>query len=168
MKNLYFVTGNHIKVEIREEGSDIIKIAADKARAGYSRIKRPVISDDSAFIIPSLNNYPGARVKRELEHKGLEHFKELANDNEGKLDGYFSMAVTYFDGKDEPKSFVSEVHGYLISEERGNRKTKSELGKIFVLEGHTKTLAEMTKEEADKHATSDRWERLRNHLLERY
>ncbi len=184
---LYFVTGNKGKVrsaqmslediplkqlelEINEDGNSVERIAAHKARVGYATIRRPVIADDSGFVIPSLGGWPGARVGRELEENGFDYFKNLARDAGGKLDCYWEMSLAYSFGLWGPKLFSSRSSGHLISEERvregkQNSFVKSPLAKIFVVEGQDKTVAEMTREEYVEHAKTDRWDRFKEVYL---
>ena len=78
------------------------------------------------------------------------------------------MTVSYMDETlDKPKLFTSCVKGKLIGEARGDPKNpnlKSQLGLAFIVEGQTKTIAEMTTEEYDKYARSDRWGELAEFL----
>ncbi|PIN80477.1 hypothetical protein COV11_03910 [Candidatus Woesearchaeota archaeon CG10_big_fil_rev_8_21_14_0_10_30_7] len=155
------------KLDIKEELNSIEKIAIHKAKVAYSTLCRPVIVDDSGFEIPKLNNYPGHHVGRELKEKGLEHFLNLAKQH-GPLESSWPMTVAYFDETlKKPLLFTSRVEGTLISESRGNPKSsnlKSQLGLAFIIKGQNKTLAEMTPEEYNKYARSDRWGKLAEYL----
>ncbi|MEK6857884.1 MAG: non-canonical purine NTP pyrophosphatase, partial [Nanoarchaeota archaeon] len=155
------------ELDIKEEQNSVEKIASHKARVAYSVLCKPVICDDSGFVIEKLNGYPGHHVGRELKSKGLEYFLELARQH-GPLDSYWPMTVSYMDETlDKPKLFTSCVKGKLIGEARGDPKNpnlKSQLGLAFIVEGQTKTIAEMTTEEYDKYARSDRWGELAEFL----
>jgi non-canonical purine NTP pyrophosphatase (RdgB/HAM1 family) len=188
-KGVYFVTTNAGKVnsarrslgelvslgqvglDISEEQKTIEEIAAHKAKVAHAVLCRPVICDDSGFVIPSMDGYPGARVGRELKNPemGIEGFTRLARD--APLDAHFVMAVTYFDELlDKPKTFVSKVEGQLIGEQRGDLNKpfiKSPLAAAFVIAGQTKTIAEMSEEEYKAHATTDRWRELARFLEKR-
>ena len=186
-KDLYFVTSNLGKVnsaqrslgdyvtlsqvvlDISEEQETIEEIVTHKAKVAYSVLCRPVICDDSGFVITSMNGYPGTRVGRELKRLGINKFIEVAKD--GPLDAYWIMAVTYFDESlKEPKTFISKVEGQLIGEIRGDLDkpfVKSLIAGSFVVKGQTKTIAEMTEEEYKKFATTDRWRALAEFLKNR-
>ncbi|MEK6905623.1 MAG: non-canonical purine NTP pyrophosphatase [Nanoarchaeota archaeon] len=183
--NLYFATTNSGKVQsalrslgdefkmvqidnlaIAEEQQNVQEIAAHKARVSYAVLCKPVIVDDSGFVIPSQQGYPGIRVGRELKEKGLEHFLQIArNDARGYVDAYWEMAVGYFDDTlAKPQLFTSKVEGKLIGEQRGEKKDfiKSPLAYAFVVKDfpEEKTIAEMNEEEYKKYATTDRWKAL--------
>ncbi len=185
-QDLYFVTSNSGKVnsakrslgndinlgqvvlDIFEDLDTIEKIAEHKTRVAYSVLCRPVICDDSGFVIVSMNGYPGTRVGRELKNPqmGIDGFTRLAKD--GPLDAYFVMAVTYFDETlEQPKTFISKVDGQLIGETRGDLGKpfiKSPLASAFVITGQTKTIAEMSEEEYNRYASTDRWKALADFL----
>jgi non-canonical purine NTP pyrophosphatase (RdgB/HAM1 family) len=182
--DIYFITGNQGKVfsaqrslgsqnkiakmglKIDENLRTIDAIAIKKARIGYAVLCRPVIADDSGFLIPSIGGWPGSRVDRELKDKGIDYFTNLAK--KGPINAYFSMALTYLDEnlKHWPVKFVSDVKGSLINEIRGDLSqsfVKSPLAGCFIIEGQTRTIAEMTESEYKNHAT-DRWEKLKSFL----
>lgn len=184
--DVYFVTGNpgklvspraafggllsleHIKLDIDEEQEDVREIAAHKARVACQVIQRPVLCDDSGLVIPSLGGYPGSRVGRELHDKGLEHFLALAAEQ--PLPAYWVQAAGYMDpGLRLPRLFISEVHGTLIGEKRGEKREyfKSDLFYSFVLEGETRTLAEMPQDEFMSRATTRRWDDIVLYVAER-
>lgn len=83
MKELIYVTGNKDKFQ---EGETILKkygvkcvqqklelmelqetdgeiIALDKARQAYRSLKNPILVNDAIWMIPALNNFPGAFMK---------------------------------------------------------------------------------------------------------
>lgn len=176
--DIYFVSGNPGKIssakigvgdelmlcgvalDISEEQEDVRSIALYKAKVASAVLGRPILCDDSGFEIEALNGYPGSRVGRELESKGIEHFLGLA-----PAKARFIQVLAYFEPNlAEPKLFTSFAPGELIAEQRGDRAkpfAKSELATCFVLEGQSQTIAEMTESEYRANATSNRWEELR-------
>lgn len=186
-KDMYFVTSNvgkvnslrvalgnefsvdKITLDIKEELDDVEKIAAHKAKVAYAVLCRPVICDDSGFVIPSLDGYPGHHAGRELQEKGIEHFLALAKK---PLDAYFIMTLSYMDeALERPKLFTSKVEGKLIGEQRGDATKphiKSLYGAAFVINGQDKTIAEMTEDEYKKYASSDRWKAVGEFLRDRF
>lgn len=192
--DLYFATTNEGKVKsaqlslgnkfliiqiknlaISEEQQSTQQIADHKARVSYAVLCKSVIVDDSGFVIPSQNGYPGIHVGRELkdQSKGLEHFLQIArNDPRGYVEAYWDMTVGYFDDTiKKPRLFTSKIGGRLIGEARGEKKEfiKSDLAYAFIVDGFSKnkTIAEMNEEEYKQYATTDRWRELAQFLEER-
>lgn len=179
-RDVYFVTSNKGKVasaqrslgdlinlgqitlDISEEQDSVEAVALHKAKVAHAVLCRPVLCDDSGFVIHSLSGYPGNKVGRELQTRGIEHFTALARDQ--PLDASFVMSLAYLDiSLKKPQLFTSTVDGNLISEVRGDLNKpfiKSPLAGCFILHGQTKTIAEMTEAEYKQHATTDRWKAL--------
>lgn len=155
-----------VALDITEEQNSVEKIAIHKAQVARVVLCRPVLCDDSAFVIPSHNNYPRIHVGRELKRIGVQGFLKLA-----PAPAYFEMTLAYHDASlPEPELFTSIIEGTLIPELRGNinhPRAKSPLHGCFIPQGHHKTLAEMTDEEYKTHAATDRWERLKEFLTNR-
>ena len=184
--DIWFVTGNQgkahgaqialgnryrigqVALDIDEDRQDVERIAKHKARVAYSALCRPVIVDDSGFCIPSLDNWPGHHVKRELKAKGLDYFRILANHGHDRA--YWIETVAYLDGTMRaPELFTTHVPGRLIWDVRGDPgapHVKSKLGLIFIKDGCDKTVAEWSHEEHLANQ-ADRWERLRGYLSSR-
>ncbi len=184
---LYFVTSNRGKVisaqialgnlvslvqkelDIDEEQKSVEEVAIHKARVAYAVFCRPVICDDSGFVIPEKNGYPGIRVGRELKEKGLDYFVMMAKEK--PLDAYWIQVLSYFDDAlSEPKLFTSKVEGQLIGEARGDQTKpflKSKLVSAFIIKGMSKTIAELTEEEYKKAASSSRWQAFSTFLKQR-
>lgn len=181
--DIYFVTSNdakfasaklkapkelnitQLRADIPEPFDNIETIAIHKAYTAYAITCSPVVCDDSGFFIPSENNYPGHLVGRELKEHGIKHFHEIAKKHGGSVSAYFQMVVAYFDGTTpKPILYKSTKKGTLIDELRGdlNNKpyVKSAIFGSFILDGQTKTLAEMDKKSFITHASSDRWNKL--------
>jgi inosine/xanthosine triphosphate pyrophosphatase family protein len=160
-----------VTLDINEDLDDVEKIAKHKAQVAYSVLCKPVICDDSGFEIPHENGWPGHHVKRELEARGLEHFREIARRNGGAVDAAFIMTLSYMDERlAAPQLFTSRVWGTLVDEPRGHVHkpfVKSELALCFIPEGSAKTIAEMTEDEYRLHATTGRWKELAGFLRSR-
>jgi XTP/dITP diphosphohydrolase len=171
MKSVYFATGNkgkyeswkktlkqygiclvheHFKFDKELDSTDLTEIASDKAIKAYYKIKKPVISVDSGFYIKSLNGHPGSKVNPFLKKYKLEEILSLVEGN----DRYcrFEQCIAYFSaGMNMPKVFKSYTEGVFSEKPRGSTRGKkylwSKLSKIFIPNGESKTLAEMSKEE---------------------
>jgi XTP/dITP diphosphohydrolase len=180
---LLFVTGNNGKfrsgqlaldglvtlvqatLDTPETGVSVHAVAREKALAAYKYFQKPVLVDDSGFEIEALGGWPGARVKRELEARGLLYFLDLAKPR--PLRCAWHQVLAYMDGaRNEPEYFLSVVPGVLISEARGEMHPwiKSELQLAFIGDGRTKTSAEFTEEEYRSTASTNRWQALADFL----
>lgn len=146
--NLENVHIKKLKGDFEEDHSlHVSQIAKQKAREAYNEHQLPVLCLDAGFYIPSLNNYPGAHVK-DLMSKGNEWlFEQLQNKDRSC---YWQHAIAYMDDKlKEPIVFCDKEPGMIASEERGRNRewVWSSIAKVFIPNGHDKTLCEMSKEE---------------------
>ncbi len=174
MKKVYFATGNrgkyeslskelkkyeikliHKSMKFEEEldSKHVEEIALDKVLRAYQIVKKPVITVDAGLFIPSLDGYPGTKVNKALKEDGIDGILERLK-NKGRF-CTFKQCLAYVDSAtSHPTVFTSLTWGYLAEEKKGFMEDKpylwSELGLIFIPEGETKTLAEMTKEEYEK------------------
>ena len=184
-----FVSGidmlNNLKINvgqfdfgISEDGFDVELIATHKAQVAYSVLCRPVLCEDSGFVIPDKDGWPGARVKRELGENGinLNKFNDIAKKFGGEVYSYWFMCLGYCDSMlDVPKLFSSKIEGYLIDKVLGDRTldhVKSDISLSFIPQvlrdaGLEKTIAEMSSEEYKKYLTTNRWSELENYFKER-
>jgi len=92
--------------------------------------------------------WPGAKVHRELEEKGLEYFVRKVAEYDRRC--RFRDVLAFMQpGMRQPKTFTGDTLGSIADEIRGYRQEGhwSELWKIFIPEGERLTLAEMTCEE---------------------
>ena len=118
----------------------------------YNIVHGPCFVEDSGFYIegyPGKKDYPGTLVKRSGISTNIEELLEVMKDVENR-NCYFASCVTYYDGV-EYKQFLSYSKGILSKEKKGilPEKARSRLWEVFIPEGFTKTLAEMTNEERE-------------------
>lgn len=142
----------HYNYDIVEPNvNDIEYIAKYKVQEAYKKVRKPCISLDAGFFIPSYPgcpNFPGAFPRRELLEKiGIEGLLENMKDVKNR-ECYFKECLAYFDGKNL-KLFYGLAHGTLSTEIRGGNSNKqwSQLWSVFIPDNNTKTMAEMTDEE---------------------
>jgi XTP/dITP diphosphohydrolase len=180
---LLFVTGNNGKfrsaqlalddvvtlvqarLDTPETAESVRDVARQKALAAYEHFQKPVLVDDSGFEIEALGGWPGARVKRELEARGLQYFLDLAKDCPQRAS--WQQVLAYMDdARKEPVYFTSRVHGVLIGEARGEMRPwiKSELGRAFIIEYLGQTIAELSETYYRQWTVSDRWTQLAKFL----
>lgn len=136
----------HYELEMPEPRSDDLQeIAREKVLYAYSHIKKPCIAVDSGFFIPSLNGFPKAFVNFALDTIGAEGILKLVEDK--PRDCEFKNCLAYIDDTlKEPLYFESVVPGKIVDRPIGEKKDYfwSKLFYIFMPEGYSKTLAEMS------------------------
>ena len=174
MKEIVFVTHNKGKAksaekyfkglkistyeyELSEPRSDSIKeIATAKVKEAYQVVKKPCIALDSGFFIEELNGFPKAFVNFTLDTIGIDGILESMKNKSNKK-CQFKECLAYYDGE-TIKYFYGESKGSLSSEKQGlDRQEKwSDLWYIFIPNGLTKTLAQMTPEERENRKKIDK------------
>lgn len=174
MKEIVFVTHNKGKAksaekyfkglkistyeyELSEPRSDSIKeIATAKVKEAYQVVKKPCIALDSGFFIEELNGFPKAFVNFTLDTIGIDGILELMKNKSNKK-CQFKECLAYYDGE-TIKYFYGESKGSLSSEKQGlDRQEKwSDLWYIFIPNGLTKTLAQMTPKERENRKKIDK------------
>jgi len=115
MSNVVFVTGNankakyfsqlvgldieHQPVDVPEiQSLDLPEIVEYKARVAYEKLKKPVIIEDTRFVIERLGKLPGPFIKWFEKELGLEQICRLV-DEDGDRAAVAGAAFAYFDGQ---------------------------------------------------------------------
>lgn len=137
------------KLNLPEPRSDNLKlIAKQKVSQAFNKLKKPVLANDAGFYIQSLQGFPKAFVNFTLETIGIQGLLTLTKDKPKQCE--FRQVLAYKDQTlKQPLYFESTARGTLPNRPRGKTKKQqwSDLFKIFIPEGETKTLAEMSEEE---------------------
>ncbi len=122
---------------------DLEAIIMAKAKSAYEVIKSPVVVEDIAVSIDSLNGLPGPFIKFFVKQLGNDCLVRLAG-REGEPTTVTCM-VAYYDGKN---SIIAEgvVNGVAVKP-RGPNGFGFDFG--FMPNGSKKTYAEMTADEKD-------------------
>lgn len=177
MEEIYFATRNRGKftyynekfqkyglrlsqaeLDLPEPRSDDLRvIAREKVLYAYDRLRKPCLALDAGFFITSLNGFPRAFVNFTLETIGIEGILRLAEGKPRHCE--FRNCIAYMDGSiDQPVLFESGIRGTLSEAKRGQLSAIdwSELSLIFIPEGASKTLGEMTIDERSN-LLSQRW-----------
>jgi XTP/dITP diphosphohydrolase len=171
MKTLRFVTTNTGKIEslrihINKKKYNIVPYSLDlpeiqansaeevvyeKAKAAYSLVKKPLLVHDSSFHISALNNFPGIYIKYINQTLGLEGILKLLKGISDRS-CYFEGSLAYVD-KTGIKVFVRKSEKGIITKKvhkKNHPKAWSDLWKVYIPAGYTKTLSEFTDEELGK------------------
>ncbi|OGI25150.1 MAG: hypothetical protein A3J76_03015 [Candidatus Moranbacteria bacterium RBG_13_45_13] len=128
--------------------SDVREIALEKIAYAFRNLRKPVVVLDAGFYIHSLNGFPRAYVNFVLETIGLEGILTLAVGKSRECE--FRQCLVFKDeSMNEPVCFQSCIRGTLATESRGQIQAHhwSPLSLIFMPEGQSKTLAEMSRDE---------------------
>ncbi len=164
MKKIVYVTGNQLKVDYLKsiinsnqfevvakkmdcpeiQSDSILEVAAFSAKWACNELKTDVLKNDSGLVIPALNGFPSAYSKYVEQTLGAEGILKLMEGKENR-EAYYLDAFAYCEVGKEPKVFVSKSHGYIATEKSGS--FGNEYDTIFVPQGKTKTMANMTYEE---------------------
>ncbi|OGZ07523.1 MAG: hypothetical protein A3D65_06055 [Candidatus Lloydbacteria bacterium RIFCSPHIGHO2_02_FULL_50_13] len=140
----------HVSMELPEpQVSDLRVITEHKAVAAYREVKAPLIVQDSRFFLEAWRGFPGPFVKFTLDTLGIDGYLALVSGRSHKCE--FSECLAFTDGTGLT-FFESTIPGSLAYERKGVKHPDawSELWEIFIPEGWTKTIAEMTLEERAK------------------
>ena len=163
MENITLITGNPNKLrELQEMGLVGVKfhtksldlheiqsldqheIINDKLERAYKQLKSPVIVEDVSAELESLNGLPGPFIKffeQQLGHDALYKLAKVENEQV-----VIRCLAGYYDGN--RKLFGEGIlHGTIVAP-RG--KNGFGFDSVIVLDGETRTMAEMSPEEKNK------------------
>ena len=144
--------------EVDEVGLTFEENALLKARAGFQHSGMPTLADDSGLAIDALGGRPGiysARYsgdgeKATREKANIEKvLRELAGVADGARTARFVTVTAFVDSAKTDEAIVErgELLGSIIREPRGERGFGYD--PIFVPDGSSHTLAELSAEEKD-------------------
>lgn len=145
--SLFNIGLEHVHLAMPEARTDdLAEIAKDKVIFAFNHIKKPCIANDSGFYLHAWNGFPRAFVNFELATLGNRGILKLIVGEDRSC--HFKSCFAFYDGK-EVRIFESETHGIIAEKERGVMKANSwsKHYLIFIPDGKSKTLAEMTDEE---------------------
>ncbi len=129
-------------------GRDVGEIAKYKIMDASKVINDHLIAEDSGFYIESLKGFPGPFVKPFLETIGLSEILTLIKNKKNRKATLRSAVCYYNPVSRKTKIFMHDLNGILALKPRGfNTRGWSEMTKLFIPDGFTKTLAEMSDDE---------------------
>lgn len=128
---------------LEPQGLDVREVVTTKAKDAYERTGKAVLVEDTGLAIVAWNGLPGALIKWFMETVGNEGILRMLTAETNRR-ATATTAVGFYDGT-TMHLFVGELSGTVPHEQKG----ESSFGwdPIFVPNGHTKSFAEMTKEE---------------------
>lgn len=167
MKTLVFVTQNknkladaqkllpeyaveHIDFDVPEiQSLDPKEIIRHKLEYAYEKIKKPCFVMDASLGLDCLNGFPGPFIKWWFDKTVGEEKTCAIATLFGERGLIWTNALGYFDGSDT--HYLEEaIRGMLPDNPRGTSGFHWDT--IFIPEGETRTLAEMTFEEKQSYA----------------
>lgn len=132
------------------------EVALRGARMIYSKIKRPIVTEETFLEVKSLNNFPGIKTIPFVKNKGRKALLAMMAGEENRKAVMKSSSV-FINEKGEEQTFTHKIKGRIAEEERwikGPLWVSPEekdwggwFNAIFIPEGSKKTLAEMTSED---------------------
>lgn len=135
----------HVPLEIPEYRNDEIgPIASEKARYAYEVLERPLIVDDTGFMVDALSGFPGpyaAYVYRTLGNGGILRLLEGTADRRA----HFVTVIAYADA-DGIRLFEGCLEGSITTAPRGDEG----FGYDPIFEIGDLTLAQMSLEEKNR------------------
>lgn len=140
----------HRSLELIEPQSlDLAEIVKYKAQNAFEQIHTPVLVEDVSLVFRAMGKLPGPFIKfflQELHNEGLCRLADQFSDRSAIA----SVMYGFHDGK-KIHTFDGSISGTIANNPIG---VSAGWDPVFVPEGHTKTWAEMDREEFD--ATSMR------------
>jgi len=102
-------------VEIQDDDGEVI--AADKARQAFKACSSPVVVNDTTWIIPGLNGWPGPYMKQMNTWLTPEDFVRLTANLEDRR--IIQRSILAYKDADQEKIFSVDMEGILLKEPRG-------------------------------------------------
>jgi XTP/dITP diphosphohydrolase len=133
-------------LKIPEPRGSLEEIAIQKAKYAFRILKKPLITMDAGFFIPSLGGFPMMFTNFVLDTIGIDGILKLVDGKNRNCE--FREVLCYYDNI-RLKLFKRIVKGKIAKAPRGKVKPYhwSKLFLIFIPEGETKTIAQMSKQE---------------------
>lgn len=144
------ISVTQIKLDLIEPQADTCKeISEIKAKQAFEQINRPVLVDDSAFHIPSLNGFPGPYVKYILKTLGGRGILKISKGISNRY-AYFESSLTFISARNKHHTIHGTTEEVLLSNEYvevKNPEAWSELWNITMPYGSSKVYAELSTNE---------------------
>lgn len=140
----------HVKAEVIEPQEIDLKESIKQKLIQASKVvlenkNRFLMVSDDGFYIESLNNFPGALLKPVMG--GLTPVQILKLAQTEAAAKYINALGIYDFEKQDSHIFICETPGKLSVMPKGEHLRKLLIETIFIPNGHTKTLAEMSEQE---------------------
>lgn len=181
---IYYVTGNKHKfnsaqemlkpfginieqkiVDIPEIQSDSIEeIAIEKAKKAYEQIKQPLFVNDSGWIIPALNGFPGPYMKYINDWLSPEDFINLMIDKTDRT-SILRQVIVYID-ENGTKTFENDSIGKILEKPSSVKGRSSDMVVSFA--NNLSVSEEKAKGSFTIQAELQLWKEFSNWLKEKF
>ena len=167
-KTVYFITGNKSKfsearlivkdiVNLKQKDSKLNetqaisqeRVVIEKANEAYSRLKKPVLVDDTAIYFSAYKDFPGTYTKTLFGCLGFEGVEKLLNNRDRTA--HFRTIICYKDRK-STKLFSGIWNGRIVRQISRRFNPDWQYNSIFIPDGYKKLLSEIPLEERAKYS----------------
>lgn len=139
-KGIYLEWKREEKGEL--QSSSTVEVAERAAEILYRKIRKPLIVEDTALYVKSLNGFPGCYSSYVFKTIGIEGLLRLMEGK--KRNSKFVSSVCYIDEKVKC-CFTGVLEGRIATKKMGSKGFGFD--PVFVPEGKKLTLAQMSMEE---------------------
>lgn len=164
-ETVYFVTGNkdklkeaqtilvefnveQIELDLPELQGDPEKVAEEKAKMAYEKVKKPVFVDDTGLAFNALGGMPGIYIRYFIDNAGPEATSKMLDGFDDKS-AYAFTSIGYCDGK-QTKVFLGKCEGEITMPMSEGHGFAHGWDTIFKPNGYDKTFGCITLEEKNK------------------
>lgn len=153
---------------IEPQAATALEVATSKAKQAYAVTKSPVLVDDSSFHIYAMGGFPGPYIKYMLDTVGADGIVQFMKGKEDRR-AYGMSALVFIDEQGEMHTFSVEGEDGEIAEEVRESIDDSgwsDLWKIFIPAGSTRTLSQMSPEDHEMRHKSESGRSSYNHFAQ--
>ncbi len=140
-----------------EDGNSFIENALIKAKDLYSKVKAPVIADDSGLVVDALDGRPGIHTSRYGDENGkklsqIEKNAKLLDEMKGKPNrsARFVCALVLMLSNEQIYIIEEAVEGFISDSVRGEHGFGYD--PLFLVENTNKSAAELSDREKDSYS----------------
>src|SRR3989344_7102384 len=138
------------KLKIIEPDFDSLEeVAKAKAKQAFEQLGRPVVAEDTGVYFSAYHSFPGQLAKRVYLGIGFKGLTMLIRNAKNK-NGYFKTVISFTKDGKHFHTFSGMLHGRFISNVVKPNKNRLPHEKIFIPDGHSKALAEISVHEKNK------------------
>lgn len=142
------IGAEQVDEELPEPDGTIDFVAKHKARHAADKLGKPVVVEDTGLFFESYTNFPGPNPKFVFESIGYDGIMRLLKGLSRKA--YFRTAAAYCEPGKEPMLFDGIMKGEITEKVFNPGRDAMPYDRIFIPEGHDRTISDMTLEEKNR------------------